>query len=187
MGLGHGASREQGLYCLHPGLYSAPTSQLCLLPVFLPDAMVTRGRVEAKECWAVLSCSSHVWLFATPWTVSPPGSSAHEILRARILEWVAIFTPGDLPNPRIETVSPALQADSLGPSHRVKRLKRDDDRWRCLGPTGCICSVGGMEGQFLLTHSWSSAPDEQLWPLSFGRGLVGPEWESPVGGWFKSS
>ena len=32
---------------------------------------------------------SRVWLFATLWTVcSPPDSSVHEILQARILEWV---------------------------------------------------------------------------------------------------
>ena len=89
---------------------------------------------------------SHVWLFATTWTV-------HRILQARILESVAVllfrgssqsrdqtrvscsaggfFTssatreaqehwsgqpicfPGDLPDPRIELGSPALQADSL--------------------------------------------------------------------------
>ena len=30
-----------------------------------------------------------------------------------ILEWVAIPSPGDLPNPGIELGSPALQADSL--------------------------------------------------------------------------
>ena len=28
--------------------------------------------------------------FATPWIVSPPGSSVHGILQARILEWVSI-------------------------------------------------------------------------------------------------
>ena len=33
---------------------------------------------------------SHVHLFATPWTCSPPGSSVHGIFQARILEWVAI-------------------------------------------------------------------------------------------------
>ena len=43
---------------------------------------------------------------------SPPGSSVHGILQARILEWVAI-SPGDLPYPEIEPRSPALQADSL--------------------------------------------------------------------------
>ena len=31
----------------------------------------------------------------------------------RILEWVAIPSPGDLPDPGIEPGSPALQADSL--------------------------------------------------------------------------
>ena len=37
----------------------------------------------------------------------------HGILQARILEWVAFPSPGDLPNPGIESRSPALQADSL--------------------------------------------------------------------------
>ena len=35
------------------------------------------------------------------------------ILQARILEWVAMSPPGDLPNPGIELKSLALQADSL--------------------------------------------------------------------------
>ena len=35
------------------------------------------------------------------------------ILQARILEWIAITLPGDLPNPGIKSTSPALQADSL--------------------------------------------------------------------------
>ena len=33
---------------------------------------------------------------------SSPGSSVHEILQARVLEWVAIPPWGDLPNPGIE-------------------------------------------------------------------------------------
>ena len=44
---------------------------------------------------------------------SPPGSSACGILQARMLEWVAISFPGDLPNPGIRLGSPALQADFL--------------------------------------------------------------------------
>ena len=46
---------------------------------------------------------------------SLPGSSVHEILQARILEWVAIPLPGDLPDPESKPASPttpALQADS---------------------------------------------------------------------------
>ena len=41
---------------------------------------------------------------------SPPGSSFHGILQARILE---CLPPGDLPNPGIRARSPKLQADSL--------------------------------------------------------------------------
>jgi len=41
------------------------------------------------------------------------GSSIHGILWARILEWVAFPSPGDLPEPRLKPRSPALQADSL--------------------------------------------------------------------------
>ena len=44
---------------------------------------------------------------------SPPGSSVHGILQARILELVAISFSRDLPDPGIKPVSPALQADSL--------------------------------------------------------------------------
>ena len=48
-----------------------------------------------------------------PMNCSLPGSSVHEILQARILEWVIIPFSGDLPNPGIKPVSPELQADSL--------------------------------------------------------------------------
>ena len=51
-----------------------------------------------------LSCTQ---LFVTPWTI------VHGILQARILEWVAFPSPGDLPNQGIKPRSPALQADSL--------------------------------------------------------------------------
>ena len=47
-----------------------------------------------------------------PIDCSLPGSSVHEILQARILEWVA-RSPGDLPDPGLEHKSPALQSDSL--------------------------------------------------------------------------
>ena len=43
-----------------------------------------------------------------PMGCSPPGSSVHGILQARILKWVASPFPGDLHNPGIKSVSPAL-------------------------------------------------------------------------------
>ena len=57
---------------------------------------------------------------------SLPGSSVHGIFQARILEWVAFPSPGDLLNPGIEPmapVSPVLQADSLPLRHRGSHQK----------------------------------------------------------------
>ena len=48
-----------------------------------------------------------------PMDCSPPGSSVHAILQARILECVAISFSRDLPNPGMEHWSPTLQAGSL--------------------------------------------------------------------------
>ena len=45
---------------------------------------------------------------------SPPGSSVHGILQARILEWVAMPLPGDLPDPGIELVSLTPPASTDG-------------------------------------------------------------------------
>ena len=56
---------------------------------------------------------------------SLPGSSVYGISQARILEWLAFLSPGDLPNPGIETtthVSPVfstLELDSLPLSHQA--------------------------------------------------------------------
>ena len=44
---------------------------------------------------------------------SPPGSSVHGILQARIQEWVAFPSPGDLPDPGIKPGSLSLEADAL--------------------------------------------------------------------------
>jgi len=51
---------------------------------------------------------------------SLPGSFVHGIFQARILEWVAFPSPGDLPDPGIEPVSPTLQAASL-PSEKPEK------------------------------------------------------------------
>ena len=51
-----------------------------------------------------------------PMDCSLPGSSAHGIFPARILDWLPFPPPGNLPDPEIKPVSPAslaLQADSL--------------------------------------------------------------------------
>ena len=57
-----------------------------------------------------------------PMNCSPPGSSAHEILQARILEWAAFPCPEDLPDPGVEPGFSALQADSSPSEPPVARL-----------------------------------------------------------------
>ena len=56
---------------------------------------------------------SVVLTLCDPMDCSPPGSSVHGILQARILEWVAIPFRRWSPNPGIEPGSPTLKADSL--------------------------------------------------------------------------
>ena len=43
-----------------------------------------------------------------PMDCTLPGSSNQRVLQARILEWVAFPSPGDLPDPGIEPRSPVL-------------------------------------------------------------------------------
>ena len=69
-------------------------------------------------CCAVLCLVTQLCLtFCDSMDCSPPGSSVHGILQARILEWVAISFSRDLPDPRVEPASLAWQADSLPLSH----------------------------------------------------------------------
>ena len=61
----------------------------------------------------MLSHFGRVLLFVILWTVARQVPLSMRILQARILEWVAMPSPGDLPDPGIEPGCPVLQADSL--------------------------------------------------------------------------
>ena len=67
----------------------------------VPCALYTVRGVPARSCLTVCD----------PVDCSPPGSSVHGILQARILEWLPFPSPGDLPDPGIKPLflaSPAL-------------------------------------------------------------------------------
>ena len=66
-----------------------------------------------KDLAPVCSASQSCLTLCNPMGCSPPGSSVHEILQVRILEWVAIPYSRARPDPGIEPRSPASQADSL--------------------------------------------------------------------------
>ena len=72
-----------------------------------------------KESEVTQSCPT----LCNPMDCSLPGSSVHGIFQARVLEWVAIPSPG-IPNPGIKPRSPALQADAL-PSEPPGKPKED--------------------------------------------------------------
>ena len=66
------------------------------------------------------SCFSRVWLFATPWTLARQAPLPMGFSREEHWSGLPCPLPGDLPHPGIEPMSPvapALQADSLPPSH----------------------------------------------------------------------
>ena len=54
---------------------------------------------------------------------SPPGSSVHEILQARIPDWIAISLSTGSSDPGIESGSPTLQADSVPCEPLMKQIK----------------------------------------------------------------
>ena len=56
---------------------------------------------------------SHIWLFATPWTVAHQTPLSMGFPRQESWSGLPYPSPGDLPNPGIEPGSLALQADSL--------------------------------------------------------------------------
>ena len=80
--------------------------------------MLAKGEREAGRSKTVVgncACVSHsiVSDSCDPMDCSPPGSSVHRILQARILEWVATPFSRGSSQCRDQTQSHALQADSL--------------------------------------------------------------------------
>ena len=56
---------------------------------------------------------SHVWLFVTPCTVACQASPSTGFSRQEYWSGLPFPSPGELPNPGIESGSPTLQVDSL--------------------------------------------------------------------------
>ena len=59
-------------------------------------------------------CAQPCLTLCDPMYYNPPGSSVRGILQARILVWVAMPSPGELPHPGIEPESQLLSLSHLG-------------------------------------------------------------------------
>ena len=132
---------------------------------------------------------------------SPPGSSVHGILQARMLEWVACPPPGHLPDPAIEPsslMSPVLEAGSLAlvPPGKLRKKEQLSAEW-LKGPEVCSRARGsrmrphpeapwkphGKEGRSSLSsglYSWGSthpkrssysSPGEHSWGSQGSNGV----------------
>ena len=75
---------------------------------------VTKSQTQLK--WlstAQLCLLSHVWLFAAPWTAALKDPLSMGFPRQEYWSGLPFPSPGDLPDPGIKPMSPALQVDSL--------------------------------------------------------------------------
>ena len=72
-----------------------------------------------------LKLLSHVWLFATPWTVAYQAPLSMGFSRQECRSRLPFPSPGDLPNPGIKPGSPALQTDASpsGPPGKTKNAQ----------------------------------------------------------------
>ena len=86
-------------WCWFSSGYIEPTHFLCVHELnWIPDILV--------HCMCV--CTQSCLTLCYPMDCSPSGSFVYGVFQAKILAWVVISTPGDLPDPGIESASPAL-------------------------------------------------------------------------------
>ena len=107
-----GFSRQEywrGLPCPPPGALTNPG----IKPMSFMSPALEDGFFTTRATWEAHFHLKVKVAQACPTLCDPMDYTVHGILQARILEWVDFPFPGDLPNPRIEPWSPALQADSL--------------------------------------------------------------------------
>ena len=100
------------------------TNRVIIIPIIkCPRICMCFKKLQSSHLMSRHVCKCTKWFqlcptLCDPMDCSPPGSSVHRILQATIQEWVAMPSPpGDLPDPGIEPVYSALQADSLPLNH----------------------------------------------------------------------
>ena len=101
----------------------------------------------------------------SPIDCSPPGSSVHGILQARILEWVAFPPPGDLPNPGMEP----------GHFHCRQILYCLSHNWKCQ-----LLEIFCRRRKWKLRDSLGLAQGHHSWSPSSPRPVARPTAPTPL-------
>ena len=96
-----------------------------------------------------------------PMDYSPPASSIPRILQARILEWVAISSPGDLPNPGI---TPLCRVSYIG-----RQILYHCTTWEAQRPSQCL--IIRVEKLLLLLKT-------KFYQISYAKLVIGYIWLS---------
>ena len=82
--------------------------------MILPLQISTKTKVQLlKTSQSEVKLLSRVRLFATPWTVAYQAPPSMGFSRQEYWSGLPFPSPGDLPDPGIESRSPAFQADAL--------------------------------------------------------------------------
>ena len=108
----------------------------------------------SKVCACVLSHFSHVWLFATTWTVARQAPLSTGFTRQEHWSGWPCPPPGDLPGPGIEPaslVSPALAGELFTASATWEAQSKMERRQNGVSPV----IAGGTEGRKLSTDGVS--------------------------------
>ena len=126
----------------------------------------------------MLSCFSHVQLFATPRTVAHQTPLSMGFSRQEHWSGLPCPPPGDLSNPGIEPMSPeaaALQADSLPLSHRGSpHLCSTSTNDGSFLPAGCWVAQlqKGSRVFFVVWLLWPTVLDWDLWNRFFRKRIA---------------
>ena len=96
-----------------------------------------------------ISCRvlSHVWLFATPWTVAHETPLSMDFSRQEYWIGLPFPSPGDLPNPGIKPASPASAGRFFATSATWEAPKRDVGlpQWLSGEESICQCRRRGFD------------------------------------------
>ena len=105
---------------------------------------------------------------------SPPGFSVHEVFQARILEWTAFPSPGDLPHPRIKPMSTRVSCISRQIPYYWATKEAQDRRSQSWIHTRITRVV------LKFCDAWTPAPPKQasIFREIIFRGIFRHDWEA---------